>query len=164
MKLRLLLRRYVVLGDEDEVNVTVGVGIADCERPLEVRAEEAVLEDIFRAGRKLGQDLVQIVEGCRATPVCSAGIRDHPERRPRVAARFLLGTTRFQQKGTAAYPAVIRRGVDDRQELRKLRGRQSVKRDLDGVIDLSDSPVVHSSGGQQLEAVPGPGQPLDKLL
>ena len=55
MKCSLLLWRYLVLGDDDEVHVAVGVGVAAGERSLEIRAAEGVAENILRAGNELDQ-------------------------------------------------------------------------------------------------------------
>jgi hypothetical protein len=42
LKLGFLLRRELVLGDDDEVDVAVGVRVADRERPLEVGTAQVV--------------------------------------------------------------------------------------------------------------------------
>ena len=55
LKFGLLLRRHVVLGDDDEVHVAVDVGVADGERSLEVSAAEAVAENLLGPGHKLDQ-------------------------------------------------------------------------------------------------------------
>jgi hypothetical protein len=55
LKLGSLLRGHLVLRDHDEVHVAVGVGVADGERALEIRAAEAVAENLLDPGHELAQ-------------------------------------------------------------------------------------------------------------
>jgi hypothetical protein len=79
LKLGSLCRRHVVLGDDDEVHVAVGVGIADGERSLEIRAAETVAESFPYPGHELGQHLVQVAEGRRAQAATSASRASNSE-------------------------------------------------------------------------------------
>jgi hypothetical protein len=54
-ELRLLLRRHVVLCDDNEIHVAVGIGVADGEGALEVRAAEAVTESRFGPDHELDE-------------------------------------------------------------------------------------------------------------
>ena len=55
LKFGLLLRRHVLVGDDDEVHVAIGVGVADGERALQVSAAEAVAENLRGPDHKLDQ-------------------------------------------------------------------------------------------------------------
>jgi hypothetical protein len=68
-----LVGRQVTADGDDEIAVTVGVGVADGERALQVGADENIAKAPPDAGQKNGEHGVEVIKSCGGARGNAAG-------------------------------------------------------------------------------------------